>query len=707
MRFMMRRRQARGRHGTGRLRRAAVALALAGVGGLLPPAHTAADDADLAEMLSRRILAAEAPRLEVEDFVIRRLPPPPRVESAEAWNAEARRLRDTLLEQVVFQGVATAWRDTPPQVEWLDTLDTPHGYRIRKLRYTAVPGLWIPAVLYEPADVTPGMPIHLAVNGHDPVGKAAPAKQIRCINMARRGMLVLNVEWLGMGQLRVAGLDHGRLNQLDLCGTSGLAVFFLALRHGVDVLLAHPAADADRLSVAGLSGGGWQTILLAALDPRVAVCNPVAGYADVRSRLRHPEGLGDSEQSPVDLLSIADYTTLTAMLAPRPVLLTYNAADECCFQAAHALPPLIEAAAPIYDLFGRRGVLRTHVNHEPGTHNFERENREALYRLLGDHVFGGGPFTAAEIPCDDELLSAEQLHVPLPPEPSVTFHSLAVDLARDLPRAAGPPADPAAVADWLAARRGALAAVTRTRRVAIEAVAEGPPRAVSGGSGRSWWLRVGGEWTVPATEFAPAAGGPAGSLLILADTGRHAIPPAVVRESLDRGLRVVAIDPYLCGESCAGHRDFQFALQVAGVGERPLGIQATQIAATARWLAARDEGRAVAVVALGPRTSLASLVAAAVEPDAIGGLELHDPLPTLRQVVDGDVGFEQAPEYFCFGLLREFDVDRIAALAAPRPLTVRTADAGLTRSLAMIGDWFRRLGGHPPVVQPLVAPPSD
>ena len=35
------------------------------------------------------------------------------------------------------------------------------------------------------------------------VGKAAPYKQVRCVNLARKGLIALNVDWVGMGQLRV------------------------------------------------------------------------------------------------------------------------------------------------------------------------------------------------------------------------------------------------------------------------------------------------------------------------------------------------------------------------------------------------------------------------------------------------------------------------------------------------------------------------
>ena len=152
------------------------------------------------------------------------------------------------------------------------------------------------------------VPVVLNVNGHDSKGKAAPYKQIRCINLAKRGMLALNAEWLGMGQLQGDGFAHNRMNQLDLCGTSGLAVFYLVMEQGLDVLVDHPHADVERVAMAGLSGGGWQTILLSSLDRRVTLANPVAGYSSFKTRVEFFADIGDSEQTPTDLAKLADYT---------------------------------------------------------------------------------------------------------------------------------------------------------------------------------------------------------------------------------------------------------------------------------------------------------------------------------------------------------------------------------------------------------------
>src|SRR6185295_6215170 len=127
-------------------------------------------------------------------------------------------------------------------------------------------------------------------------------------------------------------------------------------------------------------------------------------------------------------------------------------------------------------------------------------------------------------------------------------------------------------------------------------------------------LKMDRAWTVPAVELAPAD--PKSTVILIADAGR-ASAAAEANRLLSEGRRVLAVDPFYFGESHIATRDFLFALLLAGVGERPLGLQAGQIAAVARWLKTERNAGAPSLRAIGPRTSLAALIAAALEPDAI------------------------------------------------------------------------------------------
>jgi hypothetical protein len=662
---------------------------------LTSPLLTPADDRpsksgalDLKAVLNRRVFNPEIPLHEVQTFCEARVVRMPHVSSVAEWEKHAKQIRERTLKQVVFRGEAAKWRDAKTKVVWLETIPGGDGYRIRKLRYEALPGLWVPALLYEPTKLDGKVPVVLNVNGHDGNGKAAKYKQIRCINQAKRGMLALNVEWFGMGQLRSSGFVHYRLNQIDLCGSSGVAPFFLAMKRGIDVLLAHKHADPSRVAVAGLSGGGWQTIFISSLDERVTLSNPVAGYSSFRTRARITPDLGDSEQTPVDLAAVGDYALLTAIRAPHPTLLTNNVNDNCCFKAETTLPPLVEAAGPIYALYGKSRNLRTHVNHVPGNHNFELDNRQALYRMLGDHFYAGKPFDPKEISSDGEVKSKQDLEVALP-EDNLDFHKIAMNLSRSLPATDINGSTKSEITRQQMDGRKRLMSVLRAKPQAV--VHAIPEKIEAHGDAKvtSWWLRIGGDWTVPATEIV--RGKPKATVIVIADKGR-ASTAETVQKLLDAGNRVLAVDPFYFGESKISKRDFLYGLLVSSVGERPLGVQAGQIAAIAGWVKKRHPQSPVTVTAVGPRTSLIALCATGLNDKSIDGIDLHESFASLKQVLEKDITVNQQPEWFCFGLLKEFDIKQLATLVAPRPVRFHAATPRHQKELAGLKAAYKTLG---------------
>ncbi len=671
-------------------------------------------EARVRDRLNERVIDPQLPLAEIRAYIKDRIPTVPHPASLDAWNDYANKLREDVLERAVLRGAAAAWQKAHCGVQWLGTIEGGEGYQIKKLRYEALPGLWIPALLYVPNELTTRVPVVLNVNGHDPVGKAAPYKQIRCINLAKRGMLALNTEWLGMGQLKSDNFLHYRMNQIDLCGTSGLAPFFLALERAIDVLLSHEHADPERLAVTGLSGGGWQTMLISGLDPRVTLSNAVAGYGSMRTTVDFGD-LGDSEQAPADLAMVADHAHLTALRAPRPTLLTYNAADECCFKAGETLPALIAAARPIFQLHGCPEHLRWHVNYDPGTHNYERDNREAFYRMLHDHFYAkSASFDPVEIPCESEVKTPEQLQVELPPE-NADFHSLAVALVKDLPPAESLPGDATAAREWQMRGRTRLRelVVWKSYEVAAERVADDmaadlqsnawrlrftsahdpshPGLTPNGEEGLAKRLR-GSCLTLSAAEFAPTER--TSEAIVIADEGVASAAPHIAR-LIAAGARVIAFDPLFFGRSAITGADpsFLFALLLSATGERPLGLQASQVAAVANW--ARGDNANLSpstLVAIGPRSSTIALVAAALDREAIGALELHRPLGSLHQLIEENRSVEQSPELFCFGLLAEFDLRHIGALVAPRPIRLVDPTPRAQAEFDELRSWYGTLG---------------
>jgi hypothetical protein len=328
-------------------------------------------------------------------------------------------------------------------------------------------------------------------------------------------------------------------------------------------------------------------------------------------------------------------------VAPRPLLLTFNETDNCCFAAPHALPRLLDAALPTYELFGKRQNLRAHINHVPGDHNYGLDNRQALYRMIGEHFYDDDPsFIGMEIPCESEVKDAKELDVELPAD-NAHFNSIAVALAKALPR-----------------RKAELRDVIRATN--YYALGE---RVGTAESATYWQLKLNGIWTIPCVEFK--RGEPNSTVIIFSENGRRSLVKEIDALLAD-GKRVLAIDPFYYGESKIIARDYLFALLVAAVGERSLGIQASQIAAAARW-AQTEFGATAELIAVGPRSSLVALCAAALEGRAISKTETRECFASLKDILEKNLAVDKAPELFCFGLLECFDIPQLRHLPAVHP----------------------------------------
>ncbi|MCY2990367.1 MAG: hypothetical protein NTY19_21195, partial [Planctomycetota bacterium] len=241
---------------------------------------------------------------------------------------------------------------------------------------------------------------------------------------------------------------------------------------------------------------------------------------------------------------------------------------------------------------------------------------------------------------------------------------------------------------WQQVQRNRLREIVRTTEYEVQAT-ECDRAEQAGVQVVRWKLLLGNAWTVPAVEFV--SGAPQQTALVVADGGRASSAGEVVR-LLAAGYRVVALDPFYFGESRIAERDYLFALLVAGVGQRPLGIQASQLAASARWVAVRYPDSPVTLVSVGPRSSVFALVAAALEPQAIAGAELHGSLGSLKEVIEQNWAVSEKPELFCFGLLEALDLKQIAALAAPRPVRFVAAGDRAKQEFAGLAEWYRLLG---------------
>jgi dienelactone hydrolase len=610
---------------------------------------------------------------QLREYLMARAPQLPKPVSAQDWTEHAEQIRKHLLNDVIFHGWPREWVDAPPRFEQVGTIETGKGYRILKLRYEVVPGFWSAALLYEPSELHGKVPAILNVNGHvGPQGKAVDWKQKRCINYALRGMLALNIEYVNMGELFRPENDHGYLGHLDLVGTSGVGLFYLVMRKALDYLYENPNVDRDRIGLTGLSGGGWQSIVLGSLDKRVKVDIPVAGYCAFANQLARIADMGDNEQDATDFFDGQDYVFLTAMRAPRPTLLINNAEDSCCFRAPLVKPYLYDQVKPYFALYGAQGDFQFHQNTDPGYHNYKLDNRQQSYGFFDKYFHLSA--SDKEIPVDSQIRTYQQLVVGLPAN-NQTILGLARELAARIKRDPIPPA--ANRAEWAAAERAKLKQVVRYKPVTMKHVWAVANTFNSGLASISYRFELSNGLSATGVWFKETDtpdGAPVD--IVLDDKGRKGAAGEVwnrmeqVAYLLDRGDQVILVNLLFTGDASPAlespsYVPSLFSSAVATVGDRPLGLESEQLVAVTRWAEDTFNPHPVHVELTGIRSQMAALIAAAIEPGLFSSVTVHQGIKSLDYLLQHPVGFDDAPDLFCLDLYRDFDVDRLIAVAGP------------------------------------------
>ena len=602
--------------------------------------------------LSRKLIGGKTDS-EAKTFLKSRLPHFKSPKSLRVWEGRRARLREAVLNSM-FRGHTDGLLDAKPKVQWGDVLETGRGYRIRKLRYEGYPGMWVPALLYEPSEFTGKIPGVLNPNGHHAGGKVMDYKQARCINLAKRGMLALNTEFIGMGELR-ADVEHNRIGLLDLCGIAGIGVFYLLTKRGLDVLLSHPGVDPGRVAMTGLSGGGWQTALLSALDERVKVIVPVAGHSPAWQRVQYHADLGDLEQLPSDFCATTDWDVLSAFFAPRPSLLIFNRFDDCCFQSRRMRRSLYQPLKPLFRLYGVEDNLRFYDNVDPGNHNYEADNRSQLYKFLNLHF--GLDTPDEDLPWKDEIFSEDELRVGLP-RTNVTL----LDLARKALTGIQEEREKRKF-DSSPQYRRRVKALLRIPNVTDKPVfvrkrmTKRKPYTVS------QYVIGTGDWSIPVSKFEPS---PARGLELMISQDRSEKLFDRIEKRLAQNHRVVTADIWGSGEAKV---PWNYHMLVATTGTRSLGLQVDQLRVLLQWAYRENGDSPVHLYGRGSVNAVVTLLTTLLNRKCVASLTTDGLIDSLERLIEWPASYNDFAPLFCFGLLREFDIPDLIELARPVPVS--------------------------------------
>jgi dienelactone hydrolase len=158
------------------------------------------------------------------------------------------------------------------------------GLRWERVTFVGAPGQQVPALVARSAGATGRLPAVVALHG---LGGSKEGMTSWLAELARRGYLALAIDARWHGE-RGPGLQAALIRAFR--SRSGHPYLFdtvADLFRTLDYLQSRPDVDPDRIGMLGISMGGQETWITAALDPRVKVAVPIIGVNSFAWTLSH------------------------------------------------------------------------------------------------------------------------------------------------------------------------------------------------------------------------------------------------------------------------------------------------------------------------------------------------------------------------------------------------------------------------------------
>ena len=310
-------------------------------------------------------------------------------------------------------------------------------YTIEKVYFESAPGFYVTGNLYRPKNITGKVPAVIFPHGHwtDARFLFQPDKFVRdeiatgqerfengghsrfqsmCVQLARMGCIAWQIDALSDSDsiqfssaiVHKFAKQRPEMNTTENWGLyspqaeanlqSIMGLHTLNSVRSVDFLLTLPDVDPKRMAVTGSSGGGTQTMLLAATDDRLALSYPVVMVSTSMQ--------GGCSCENASLLRVGTGNVeIAALIAPKPQGM--NSADDWTKEMATKGFPDLKA---LYKLYGKADFV-TLQRGEHFPHNYNAVSRMGFYAVLNKHFKLGQPEPVVER--DYEPLQKAQLTV--------------------------------------------------------------------------------------------------------------------------------------------------------------------------------------------------------------------------------------------------------------------------------------------------------
>ena len=354
-------------------------------------------------------------------------------QSVEEWSHRSAKIRHQLK---VAAGLYPEPSKCPLNAIVRDRTD--HGdFTVEKVFFETLPGYYLTGTLYRPKDSNKKRPGVLCPHGHwkdarfydageekakQQIDKGAESNiesarnpyQSRCIGLARLGCTVFQYDMIGnsdnhqisyeiahrFAKQRPAMISEKKWGLYSPQAETHLQSIMMLQTwnsiRAIDFMQGLEDVDPDRIAVTGASGGGTQTFMVSALDPRVKVSMPAVMVSTAMQ--------GGCTCENAALLRVNEGNiAFAALFAPKPLGLT--TADDWTKEMATKGFPEIKKT---YQVLGapQNTMLHNRIEFE---HNYNLLSRQAMYGWFNEHLELGSKEPENERP--HNRLSKEKLSV--------------------------------------------------------------------------------------------------------------------------------------------------------------------------------------------------------------------------------------------------------------------------------------------------------
>jgi dienelactone hydrolase len=296
----------------------------------------------------------------------------PKVATLAQWEARRAAIREQIL---VSCGLWPLPPKTPLRARVFGKV-VRDGYTIEKVYFQTYPGFYLAGNLYRPlGNPQTAHPGVLIAHGHWEVGRMADTPDgsipARAITFARQGYVAFTYDMVGYNDTRqVTHRVWANDRRHWLWGVSEMGLQTWNSVRALDFLSSLTDVDKSRLAITGESGGGTQTMILGAIDDRLAAVGPCV-------MVSHSMQGGCLCENAPGLRVDYSNMEIAACAAPKPQIMVGATGDWTSTMMTVEGP----GVASVYQLYNKPANIDYAIF--PFNHNINKTSREAVYGFFG------------------------------------------------------------------------------------------------------------------------------------------------------------------------------------------------------------------------------------------------------------------------------------------------------------------------------------